>query len=215
MNRTRTVAGVVLGLGTVFSVGGCVPNQTTPGGDTAGKALVANLRGTDGAQADVEFVEKDGHTEFVLAITGGQPGASVEVAINGLVVLSIQLDDFGNARVEFDSEPDELGEEALPPSFPAADGGDSIGVGDLTGNFENNDNENDNAGDKGDDDDEGGDDDANDNDSDDGNVNDDSGDDDNSNDNVEDSTNANGNVGDNSNANDNMDDARDDNGNGP
>lgn len=136
-------------------------NPAQPGGsDSAGKALVANLRGADGAQADVEFVEKDGHTEFVLAVSGGEPGGSVEVTINGVVVLSIQLDDFGNARVAFDSDPDELDEDALPATFPGADGGDSVGVGGLSGHFEDNDNENGNVGDHGDDDDEGGDDDA-------------------------------------------------------
>lgn len=148
----RTGLGSV-GLVGVLAVMGCAPGSGSPGGGAdvaAGKALVANLRGSDGAQAEVEFLQDGGHTEFALAVRGGQPGAVVDVTVNGQVVLSITLDDFGNARVEFDSAPDELGEDPLPASFTDANGGDAVGVGELSGNFEDNDN----TDDHGDDDDE-------------------------------------------------------------
>jgi hypothetical protein len=102
--------------------------------------LLANLSSaTEDVQAQVEFRQDDEHTEFSLSFRGGQPNAVVEVTINGVVVLSVALDDFGNAHVEFDSDPDELGESDLPAGFPDTDAGDSVGAGVLTGNFEESD----------------------------------------------------------------------------
>lgn len=165
MKNFMTWKHVGVGCTVAVLLGGCNPTGA-PGGDgAAGKTLVANLRGADGAAADLEFREDGERSEFTLAIRGGTPGATVELTVNGAVVLSVTLDDFGNARVRFDSAPDELDEDELPAGFPGADDGDEVGVGGLTGQFEEKDDDegDDNGGgddDDGDDDDEGGKDDA-------------------------------------------------------
>jgi len=129
---------VGLGLLVASSVGGCNSTANPSGDAAAGKALVANLRGGGDAQAEVEFRVEGDQTQFSLAIHGGQPGATVDVTVNGVVVLSVTLDDFGNARLDFSSQPNALGEDQLPASFPDANGGDLVGVGEWSGRFEDN-----------------------------------------------------------------------------
>lgn len=137
-NRKHWVVGVAAGL----LVAGCTPGGflNFGGADApANKVLAAKLGAEGGAQAYVEFDDDDGHQEFDIEVSGGEPGASVEVSINGVVVLSVTLDEFGNAHLQFDSNPDEPDEAPLPMEFPGAGEGDAVGVGELSGNFEEED----------------------------------------------------------------------------
>ena len=101
------------------------------------KILMAKLGGLDGgAQGYVSFDDEGDHDEFTVEVTGGEPGATLEVSLNGAVVLSITLDEFGNAHVQFDSNADDAWELPLPSEFPPTVEGDEVAVGELSGNFQ-------------------------------------------------------------------------------
>ena len=133
---------------------GCGPGGLFSTDAGANKVLAAKLGAADGSgvQAYVEFDDDDGHREFEVEISGGQPGATVEVSINGAVVVSVTLDEFGNAHLEFDSEPDEADEEPLPADFEDAEEGDEVEVGDMAGHFEEEDDDDEGEDDEGEDD---------------------------------------------------------------
>lgn len=135
----------LLGIAASALIVGCTPGgfmQPGAANPPANKVLAAKLGAADGGpQAYVEFDDDDGHRQFEVEITGGQPGASFDVSINGMVVLSVMLDESGNAHLQFDSNPDGSGETQLPMAFPAAGAGDSVGVGELSGNFQEEDGE--------------------------------------------------------------------------
>jgi hypothetical protein len=101
------------------------------------KVLMAKLAGLDGAaQGYVAYDDEGAHQEFTVEVSGGEPGATLEITMNGAVVLSITLDEFGNAHLEFDNSPDDPGESPLPSEFPPVGEGDAVAVGDLSGNLE-------------------------------------------------------------------------------
>lgn len=156
--QNRWLLGVSVGLlafgcssGGLFNSGG---NETP-----ANKVLTAKLDGSDGvAYAEVQFDKEDGHWEFEVEVSGGEPGATVNVTINGVVVVSLTLDVAGNAHVAFDSDPDEEGEDHLPWDFPGASEGDAVGVGDMSGSFHEEEEDDADDDDEADDDDDGDDD---------------------------------------------------------
>ena len=130
-------------LAAVFTTGvlaaGCSPSGVFGAGANSApgnKILMAKLGGLEGgAQGYVAFDEGE-HDEFTVEITGGEPGATLQVSINGDLVLSITLDEFGNAHLQFDSNADDSWELPLPSDFPLAGEGDEVEVGDLSGNLQ-------------------------------------------------------------------------------
>ena len=87
-------------------------------------------------RAVVEYEEEAERTSFEVEVTGGQPDATLDVAVNGVVVLSITLDSTGGGEFEFSSAPEDADEQQLPSGFPKLSAGDTIRVGDLSGVME-------------------------------------------------------------------------------
>ncbi len=89
-----------------------------------------------GFRARVEYELEGQHREFELEVTGGEPGATLDVSANGVVVLSITLDSSGAGQFEFSSDPDDSDEQPLPADFPELSPGDVIAIGSLSGPLE-------------------------------------------------------------------------------
>jgi hypothetical protein len=103
--------------------------------DAEGSELKAVL--SDGTvRVVVEYEQEADDTSFEVEVTGGQPEATLDVAVNGVVVLSITLDSAGGGEFEFSSSPDDADEQQLPSQFPVLSAGDIAAVGDLSGPLE-------------------------------------------------------------------------------
>jgi hypothetical protein len=87
-------------------------------------------------RAVVEYEQEADHTSFEVKVTGGHPDATLDVAVNGLVVLTVTLDSTGSGEFEFSSAPEDPDEQQLPSGFPQLSAGDIVTVGDLTGVLE-------------------------------------------------------------------------------
>jgi len=87
-------------------------------------------------RVEVEYEQEADGAGFEVEVTGGQPDAVLDVAVNGVVVLSITLDASGGGEFEFDSAPDDADEQQLPAEFPVLSAGDIVAVGDLSGPLE-------------------------------------------------------------------------------
>lgn len=131
---------------------GCVPGAGNGGaGDGAGAGkLTASV--VDGAlNAEISFAELAAETTFEVNITGGAPGAVIDIVINGQIAATVTLDENGNVHAQYSSLPDDSsGELPLPDDFPNLHAGDEVGVGQGQGMFSEDDSEDDN--DNGDDD---------------------------------------------------------------
>jgi hypothetical protein len=99
-----------------------------------GSELKATLSLGD-VRAVVEYEQEADHTSFEVKVTGGQPDATLDVAVNGVVVLTVTLDS-GGGEFEFSSAPEDADEQQLPSGFPDLSAGDTIRVGDLSGVME-------------------------------------------------------------------------------
>jgi len=122
---------------TCFSAGALIAGCSQSGALDAvgGSGLQAKLVGANGAAGLVEFNQEEEHRELMVEVTGGQPGATIELLINGVAVLSLTLDESGDGHFKFDSDPDEVGESRLPGEFDGPDQGDDVQVGDMSGIF--------------------------------------------------------------------------------
>ncbi|MFH1747107.1 MAG: hypothetical protein ABIG44_08695 [Planctomycetota bacterium] len=103
--------------------------------DVAGNELQAVLSGGT-VRATVEYEQEADHTSFEVEVTGGQPDATLDVAVNGVVVLSITLDASGAGEFEFSSAPEDADEQQLPAEFPVLSAGDIVALGALSGPLE-------------------------------------------------------------------------------
>ena len=103
--------------------------------EAEGNELKGVLAG-DGATVIVEYEQEADHTSFEVEVAGGQPDATLDVAVNGIVVLSITLDASGAGEFEFSSAPDDADEQQLPAGFPVLSAGDVVAVGGLSGPLE-------------------------------------------------------------------------------
>ena len=103
--------------------------------EAEGNELKGVLAG-DGVTVIVEYEQEADHTSFEVEVTGGQPDATLDVAVNSVVVLSITLDSTGGGEFEFSSVPDDADEQQLPAEFPILSAGDVVAVGDLSGALE-------------------------------------------------------------------------------
>ncbi len=114
------------------------PNdQVEDGQDDAAEGTELTTVISAGAfRAAVEYEEEAEHTSFEVEVAGGQPDATLDVAVNGIVVLSITLDSTGGGEFEFSSAPEDADEQQLPSGFPKLSAGDTIRVGDLSGVME-------------------------------------------------------------------------------
>jgi len=114
------------------------PNdQVEDGQDDVAEGTELTTVISEGAfRAVVEYEEETERTSFEVEVTGGQPDATLDVAVNGVVVLSITLDSTGGGEFEFSSAPEDPEEQQLPTDFPVLGAGDIVAVGDLTGVLE-------------------------------------------------------------------------------
>ncbi|HUU94470.1 MAG TPA: hypothetical protein VM487_01925 [Phycisphaerae bacterium] len=103
--------------------------------EAEGNELKAILSG-GGVTVIVEYEQEADDTSFEVEVTGGQPEATLDVAVNDIVVLSITLNSTGGGEFEFSSAPDDADEQQLPAEFPILSAGDIVAVGDLSGPLE-------------------------------------------------------------------------------
>ena len=103
--------------------------------EAEGNELKAVLAG-DGVTVIVEYEQEADHTSFEVEVTGGQSEATLDVAVNDVVVLTITLNSTGGGEFEFSSVPDDADEQQLPAEFPILSAGDVVAVGDLSGALE-------------------------------------------------------------------------------
>ena len=103
--------------------------------EAEGSELKAVLSG-GGVTVIVEYEQEADQTSFEVEVTGGQPEATLDVAVNDIVVLSITLNSTGGGEFEFSSAPDDGDEQQLPAEFPILSAGDIVAVGDLSGPLE-------------------------------------------------------------------------------
>lgn len=108
-------------------------------GNNGDQAAASKLRaelssGTFNAQ--VEFDEQSDRQMVEIAVTGGTPGAVVEVSIGGVAIGSVTLDATGSGRLALSSSPAATDELPLPGEFKPPGEGDAVGVGDLSGSFD-------------------------------------------------------------------------------
>jgi len=138
---TRRRIGVI-GLASAALVSGCSPAGFLglgPSDSTTNTVLMAKLTGGNGAEGWVEFDEEADHRELTVEVSGGEPGATIDLIINGAVVFSFTLDQFGDGYFELDSDPDEPGVDSLPTEFTGINEGDEVQAGDLSGTFNQHD----------------------------------------------------------------------------
>lgn len=103
-------------------------------GDDFGKTeLKTFLTGAGALRAEVKYEEEAGKTKFQVEAYGGEPGTVLDVAINGAVVASLALNQFGGGKIEFTTQPHELHDEPFPADFPTPAVDDVISVGDMSG----------------------------------------------------------------------------------
>ncbi len=103
--------------------------------EAEGNELKAVLSG-GGVTVIVEYEQEADETSFEVEVSGGQPEATLDVAVNDIVVLSITLNSTGGGEFEFSSAPDDGDEQQLPAEFPILSAGDIVAVGDLSGPLE-------------------------------------------------------------------------------
>jgi len=140
VNKSERIG--VVGFAVAAIVSGCSPNGFLGSGSsdpTANPALMAKLVEANGAEGWVEFNEEADHRELTVGFSGGEPGATIDLTINGVVVFSFTLDEFGGGHFELDSDPDEPGEDSLPAEFTGVNEGDEVQAGDLLGTFNQHD----------------------------------------------------------------------------
>jgi len=105
--------------------------------DDAGDGSELKAVLSEGAfRAVVEYEQEADHTSFEVKVTGGQADATLDVAVNGVVVLTVTLDSTGSGEFEFSSVPEDPDEQQLPSDFPELCAGDTITVGDVSGVLE-------------------------------------------------------------------------------
>ncbi len=98
--------------------------------------LVAKMS-QDSLQIDAKFEVESEESKLEVEVSGGEPGALVEIRIAGKLVGTIVLDARGDAQVAFsnDSEGGSSKESPLPIDFVPPAAGDTIVVGSLSGTF--------------------------------------------------------------------------------
>lgn len=142
-SRNRFFVGVSVGLLTVgWFAAGCEFLTGGPGGlfgGNGGGAVASKLRAelSSGTfNALVDYNEQSDRQTLDIAVTGGTPGAVVEVSIGGVAIGSITLDATGAGRIGLSSSPAATDELPLPGEFEPPGEGDAVGVGDLSGSFD-------------------------------------------------------------------------------
>ncbi len=142
-SRNRFFVGVSVGLLSVgWFTAGCEFLTGSPGGLFGGngdQAAASKLRaelssGTFNAQVD--YNEQSDRQTLDIAVTGGTPGAVVEISIGGIAIGSITLDATGAGRLALSSSPAATDELLLPGEFKPPGEGDAVGVGDVSGSFD-------------------------------------------------------------------------------
>ena len=130
---------------------GCVPGAGGNGtGDGAGAGKLSASVVNGALSAEISFEERAAETTFEVNMTGGAPGAVIDIVINGQVVATVTLDANGNAHAQYSSVPDDsLGDLPLPDDFPILQAGDEVGVGDGQGMFDEDDSDDENENDNG------------------------------------------------------------------
>jgi len=105
-----------------------------PRGEHFGEFKLVTFLADGGTQrAKVEYEDEPGKTKFEVEVFGGQPGAVLDVAVNGTVVGAVTLNQFGRGKLEFHSFPHEFHHQPFPPNFPALQPGDTVSVGQMSG----------------------------------------------------------------------------------
>jgi len=129
--------GLLFGLlvGALPVVVGCTPGGGGGVGGAKGSKLKAEV--SNGAfVAQVEYSDLSSRQTMGIVVTGGTPGATLDISVAGVTIASVTLDDQGNGRLDFSSSPAAAGEEPLPDGFQPPSAGDAMAVGDLTDSFD-------------------------------------------------------------------------------
>lgn len=146
-SKNRFLVGVSVGLlGVGWLTVGCgfiTGCGTSPFGNlfgpSAGGSTSSKLRAdlSSGAfSAEVAYDQQSSGQTLGIVVTGGTPGAVVEVSIGGVALGSITLDDTGSGRLGLSSSPATPDELPLPGEFKPPGAGDAVDVGDLSGSFD-------------------------------------------------------------------------------
>ncbi|MBI1311454.1 hypothetical protein GC176_09115 [bacterium] len=118
--------------------GGSGSDTGTGTGDVVGQSEIQfsiNLTGATGAIGSARFKSEyeHGHVQstFQVAIASAQPGATLDVSVNGSVVGSITVDASGRGSLVYKNVPHRVGELPYPTGFVAPTAGDVIDVGGI------------------------------------------------------------------------------------
>lgn len=135
--KLSRLTGLVL---TAVALFGCAPGgPVDPGasGSESGASFKLYAGGSDAEfSSRVEYKEFEVETKFEVTISGGPSEASVDVFINGQLVLTVVLDAAGAAHVEFSTRPDDSEHLPLPAEFPQPNIGDIVAIGPIVSTFQ-------------------------------------------------------------------------------
>ncbi len=142
-SRNRFFVGVSVGLLAVGCLAaGCGLVAGGPGGlfgGNGGGAAASKLRAelsSGTLDAQVDYANQSDHQNLQIVVTGGTPGAVVDVSIGGAAIGSVTLDATGAGHLALSSSPAAPNDLPLPDGFKPPGEGDAVGVGDLSGSFD-------------------------------------------------------------------------------
>ena len=101
----------------------------------------AELFDTSHASGKAEYRERmnNGRLEqrFKISIEDAEPGAMLDVFLNGELVGIIVVSPLGQGELDYRTDPEPGESDPLPSGFPTVLAGDDVSVGSLAGIFEN------------------------------------------------------------------------------